>query len=527
VDHLVLIIQDITERKRAEEARRYLSEIIERSLNEIYVFDSETLKFKHVNQGALTNLQYTLDEIRELTPLDLKPEFTEELFRAMIQPLLAREQEVHVFQTVHRRADASLYPVEVHLQLVDIGTERVFLAVIYDITTRKQLEAENERLAAQFYQAQKMESIGRLAGGIAHDFNNLLVPIIGYAELGLLKLDLDSQLHADLKRIKEAGQRAASLTRQILAFSRQQVLEMKRLDLNQVISEFEPMLHRLIGEDIALQTHLAANPSLIKADKGQLEQVLLNLAVNARDAMPDGGMLIIETAPVTLDEAYMTKDTDVLQPGRYVLLAVSDTGHGIDADAQQHIFEPFFTTKAPGQGTGLGLATVFGIVKQHAGNIWVYSEPGRGTTFKIYLPLAQAPVSIVESESPEADSLDGTETVLLVEDEASVRQLVGDTLRAHGYQVLATGDPAKGLELAATHQGAIHLLLTDVIMPVMNGRELYRRLVRERSGLKILYMSGYTDNVIAHHQVLDEEIAFLQKPFTIRSLLQKVRAVLG
>jgi CheY-like chemotaxis protein len=210
-----------------------------------------------------------------------------------------------------------------------------------------------------------------------------------------------------------------------------------------------------------------------------------------------------------------------------VLLAVSDTGHGIDADAQQHIFEPFFTTKAPGQGTGLGLATVFGIVKQHAGNIWVYSEPGRGTTFKIYLPLAQAPVSIVESESPEADSLDGTETVLLVEDEASVRQLVGDTLRAHGYQVLATGDPAKGLELAATHQGAIHLLLTDVIMPVMNGRELYRRLVRERSGLKILYMSGYTDNVIAHHQVLDEEIAFLQKPFTIRSLLQKVRAVLG
>jgi PAS domain S-box-containing protein len=400
------------------------------------------------------------------------------------------------------------------------------LGVFRDITERKRAEAEREKLQAQLNQVQKMESIGRLAGGIAHDFNNLLVSIIGYAELGMMREAPDNQLYTHLKRIKEAGERAAELTRQILAFSRQQMLEMKTLDLNLVISEFVPMLRRLIGEDIVLQTRLADNLPPIKADKGQLEQVLMNLIVNARDAMPDGGKLIIKTAYVVLDEAYVAKHLGA-QLGPQVLLAVSDTGHGIDAAIQQHIFEPFFTTKEREQGTGLGLATVFGIIKQHQGNIWVYSDPDKGTTFKIYLPLADAPVSTEKVVGLNTDTLQGTETVLVVEDEAGVRLLVDETLRAHGYHVLAAEDPLEGLELAATHESPIDLLLTDVVMPHMNGRELYRKLALVRPDLKVLYISGYTDNMIAHQGVLEQGVAFLQKPFTIGGLLQKMRAVLG
>ena len=398
------------------------------------------------------------------------------------------------------------------------------VVVTSDITERKQLEAENQKLTEQFYKSQKMESIGRLAGGIAHDFNNLLVPIIGYTELGMLKLAPDSQLYANLKQIKGAGERAAELTRQILAFSRQQVLEMKTLDLNLVISEFEPMLRHMLRENIALQMRLVADLPPIKADKGQLEQVVLNLVVNACDAMPDGGTLIIETAQVVLDEVYVAKHLGA-QPGPQVMLVVTDTGYGMDTATQQRIFEPFFTTKE--KGTGLGLATVFGIVKQHSGNIWVYSEPGRGTTFKIYLPVTDVPAPTEGAADLGTDTLQSAETVLVVEDEAGVRLLVNEMLRMHGYHVLAAGDPIEGLELAATHEGHIDLLLTDVIMPHMNGQELYRHLALVRSDLKVLYMSGYTDNMVAYQGVLDQGTAFLQKPFTIASLLQKIRTVLG
>ncbi|HRV92847.1 MAG TPA: ATP-binding protein, partial [Anaerolineae bacterium] len=304
-------------------------------------------------------------------------------------------------------------------------------------------------------------------------------------------------------------------------------LEIKQLDLNQVINEFVPMLRRLISEDIALQTRLADNLPPLKADKGQLEQVLMNLVVNARDAMPDGGTLIIDTAYVAPDEASVDKYLKGARPGPQVLLTVSDTGNGIDIELQPHIFEPFFTTKARGQGTGLGLATVFGIIKQHQGNIEVYSEPGQGTTFEIYLPVADAPISTEKVVAPNTRIVPGTETVLVVEDEAGVRQLVGDALRLHGYYVLIAEDPLGGLNLAATYEGPIDLLLTDVIMPHMNGRALYRQLAMVRPGLKVLYMSGYTDDVIAFQGVLDPGVAFLQKPFAIRDLLQKVRGVLG
>ncbi len=394
-----------------------------------------------------------------------------------------------------------------------------------NISAFKQLEGENEQLLAQFHQAQKLESIGRLAGGIAHDFNNMLVPIIGYAEAGMRKVATDSPLHRDLERIKGAGERAAALTRQILAFSRQQVLEMQILDLNQVIREFDPMLRRLIREDIAVQTHLAATLPSVKGDKGQLAQILLNLVVNAGDAMPDGGLLTITTDSLLLDERCAAKHPGV-QPGPYLLLAVSDTGQGMDAATQARIFNPFFTTKPQGQGTGLGLATVFGIVKQHNGTIGVYSEIGYGTTFKLYLPAAYASLAPVESVESVAESVDGNETVLLVEDDANVRQLVADILQEHGYRVLEAETPARAIAVATAYEGAIDLLLTDVIMPGMNGRKLYELLSATWAGLKVLYMSGYTDDVIAHHQILEADAAFLQKPFAIPDLLQKLRLLL-
>ncbi|MEW5959135.1 MAG: PAS domain S-box protein [Chloroflexota bacterium] len=523
---------DITERKQAEEALQLKQYML-----------SEAQRIAHIGswEANLETGQVTWSDemyrIYQVSPDTFEP--TPETLTHLIHPDDRAAMLKWIEATVSGKKEGEL---EIRLIAPD-GTTRFVrgsgepffdetakpvraIGAVQDITALKQLEAEKEALAAQFYQAQKMDSIGRLAGGIAHDFNNMLVPIVGYAELGMLNLAPDSKLYIHFQRIKKAAERAAGLTRQILAFSRQQVLEMKTLELNQVIGEFEPMLRRLIGEDITLQTRLASTLPSLQADKGQLEQVLLNLAVNARDAMPNGGTLTIETAQVTLDEAYAAGRVGV-QPGPYALLAVSDTGHGMDAATQQRIFEPFFTTKARGQGTGLGLATVFGIVKQHGGNIWVYSEPGRGTTFKIYLPLAAAPVSTGETEIPEADLLHGTETILVVEDEAEVRQLVVETLRTHGYEVLEAGEPEAGLALAAAYEDPLHLLLTDVIMPQMNGRELYRRLALERSGLKVLYMSGYTDNVIAHHGVLDEGVAFLQKPFTLHDLLQKVREVLG
>jgi PAS domain S-box-containing protein len=404
-------------------------------------------------------------------------------------------------------------------RIAPYGNDRV-LSIIREITERKQLEA-------RLLQVQKMEAIGRLAGGIAHDFNNILVPIIGYAELGLMKLLPDDDLYVDLIRIRKAADRAASLTRQILAFSRNQVLEMRVLDLNAVIVDFSEMIRHLIGEDIELQTFLDSSLVWIKADKGQLEQVLLNLALNARDAMPTGGKLIFETANVYLDEGYAKKYVGAQVPGYYTMLAVSDTGHGMDAETKECIFEPFFTTKEEGKGTGLGLATVFGIIKQHGGNIWVYSEPGNGATFKIYLPqvkdVAQAPVIATMEENL---SLDGTGTILVVEDEDMVRHLVCETLAARGYKVIEAQGSTEALQLATEYEETIHLLLTDVIMPDMNGRELYHKMVASHPEIRVLYMSGYTDHAIVHHGVLDEAVNFLQKPFTVNNLTQKVKSSL-
>jgi len=389
-----------------------------------------------------------------------------------------------------------------------------------DVTERRALEQ-------QLRQSQKMEAVGRLAGGIAHDFNNLLMVISGYSEFLLDRLGPDPTLRGPAQEIAGASQRASSLTRQLLAFSRKQMLAPKILDLNEVVTENLKMLTRVIGEDIDLVMVPAPELGAVRADAGQIDQVIMNLAVNARDAMPSGGKLTIETSNISLDEDYARYHAP-LRPGDYVILSISDTGLGMDSDTQSHIFEPFFTTKGT-KGTGLGLSTVYGIVKQSGGYIWVFSEPGKGTTFKIYLPrVAERAESIAQVVSwEEADATEpGTETILLAEDEANLRYLARQFLEKQGYKVIEAADGSAAMQIAVAHEGVIHLLLTDVIMPGMNGRELAQRISEIRPQTRVLYMSGYTENVIGHNGTLDAGVRLLQKPFTLRDLKSKVREVL-
>jgi PAS domain S-box-containing protein len=410
---------------------------------------------------------------------------------------------------VHGRAQAS-YDAD--------GKPLRLLGISMDIDERKSLED-------QLRQAQKLEAIGQLAGGVAHDFNNVLTVILGFSELLMERLCPDDPGCADVLEIKKAGARATGLTRQLLAFSRKQILQPKVLDVNALIGGMQPMLRQLIVEHVDLTISLTAHAALIKMDPTQLEQILVNLAVNAADAMPHGGKLIIETANVTLDDDYQQRHLPVT-PGEYVMLAVSDTGVGMDEATSRHIFEPFFTTKEVGKGTGLGLATVYGIVKQSGGDIWVSSKPGRGTTFKIYLPHVPADVpSSMERSSEAGDTSRGSETVLLVEDDEAVRLLARVTLERVGYRVLQAGNPKEAARLATEFAGPIHLLLSDVIMPESEGPPLLDRLVSARPALRVLYMSGYAGEAV-RHVLMVEDTPFLQKPFTPHALSHKVREVL-
>ncbi len=411
--------------------------------------------------------------------------------------------------------------------LVDTATGKMkgVIDFIRDITEQKQAEEALRQSEEQLRQAQKMEAVGRLAGGVAHDFNNILTGITGYSELLLMDFkDHDSRPH-DVEEIKNAAERAASLTRQLLAFSRKQMLQMQPLDLNVVVANMDRMLKRIIGEDIELATIPAPGLATVKADPGQMEQVILNLAVNARDAMPQGGKLTVETANLNLDADYTQQHLEV-KAGPYVMLAISDTGVGLDKETQSRIFEPFFTTKEQGQGTGLGLATVYGIIKQSGGHIYIYSEPGQGTTFKIYLPRLEDAVASAPVDQATTAPVGGPETILLVEDEDMVRQVARRILERNGYTVKEAGLGAEALLLSGQNSGPIHLLLTDVVMAGMSGRELADRLSLQRPEMKVLYMSGHTENAIVHHGVLDQGIAFIQKPFRHDILVQKVREVL-
>jgi PAS domain S-box-containing protein len=400
----------------------------------------------------------------------------------------------------------------------DAGQAAGTLAMVTDVTARRELEA-------QYRQAQKMEAIGRLAGGVAHDFNNLLTIISGAAELLQRQLSPGAEAWELAREIRESGERAAGLTRQLLAFSRKQVLTLEVLDLNEVVRRSQRLLQRVLGEDVELSAELEPVLGRVNADPGQMEQVIMNLAVNARDAMPQGGKFTLRTANVFLDQDYAALRPGV-RPGRYVVLAVSDSGCGMDEETRAHLFEPFFTTKGPEKGTGLGLATVYGIVQQSGGHIDVESAPGRGTTFRIYLPRSKASLPPEEAEAARADAGSGDETVLLVEDEAAVRSFLARTLRINGYTVLEAGGGAEALRLVEGHAGPIQLLVTDVVMPGMSGRQLAERLTALRPEVRVLFLSGYTDDAVIHHGGSGVGLAFLQKPFAPDVLARKVREVL-
>jgi signal transduction histidine kinase/ActR/RegA family two-component response regulator len=386
-----------------------------------------------------------------------------------------------------------------------------------DITDRRTLEE-------QLQQAQRLEGVGRLAGGVAHDFNNLLTVINGYNQMALDDLPSDHPLRENLAEVRDASERAAALTQQLLAFSRKQLISPTVLNINESVVQIEKMLQRLIGEDVDLRTHLAPDLGNVLADSGQLQQVIMNLAVNSRDAMPGGGSLLIETRNVHVDGTYVTEYAEVRQ-GPYVMVGVTDSGVGMTREVQAQLFQPFFTTKPQGVGTGLGLATVYGIVKQAGGWIWVYSEVGRGSTFKIYLPIIDQPATPVQA-IPKTD-VRGTETILVVEDQADVRKLTVKALKKLGYKVHSASRPDEALALAQSFPEPIHLLLTDVVMPGMTGRDLADRMAKLLPGLPILFMSGYTDDAIVQYGVLDPGVAYIAKPFTADSLGQKVRETLG
>jgi two-component system cell cycle sensor histidine kinase/response regulator CckA len=392
------------------------------------------------------------------------------------------------------------------------------LVVFDDITERKRMEQ-------QFRQAQRMEAVGRLAGGVAHDFNNLLTVILGQSQMMLESLSSNDPLREPIQQIDAGAQRAADLTKQLLAFSRKQVLQPKVLDLNTLVSDLVKLLHRLLGEDIELITRLSPVIGRFRADPGQIEQVILNLAINARDAMPNGGRLTIETNNASLDDQYAKQHAEV-RAGLYVMLAISDNGIGMDKETQSRIFEPFFTTKELGQGTGLGLATVYGIVKQSDGHIWVYSEPHRGTTFKVYFPRVEASVGVLPQSQERIQQSTGSETVLVVEDDDSVRGLVRQVMSSAGYTVMECRNANQAISMSSNYSGRIDLMITDVVMPGASGRELAQQITGLRSGIRVLFMSGYTDNAIVRHGVLDEGVAFIEKPFSPAKLLRKVREVM-
>ncbi|MBI5017518.1 MAG: response regulator [Deltaproteobacteria bacterium] len=509
---------EVTERRIAEDRNRLLATAVDHAAEAIVVTDA-TGAIEYANPAFEAITGYAAAEAEGRNPRFLKSGRQGEAFyREMWAALTAGG--VWRGRLTNRRKDGSLYQEECTISPVVDGDVpiRHFVAVKRDVTQEAKLEA-------QLRQAQKMEAVGRLAGGVAHDFNNLLQVIFGATGFLLEDMEAGGDEEKWLLQVQNAAERAAGLTGQLLAFSRKQVVEPRVLDLNAVVLDTEKMLRRLIGEDIEVAVSLSPTLPPVRIDPGQAEQVLLNLAVNARDAMPEGGRLAIETAQVDLDEEYVVLHEGA-RAGPHVLLAVSDTGSGMDRDTLSHIFEPFFTTKERGQGTGLGLATVYGIVKQAGGHIWTYSEPGHGTAFKIYLPPVEGAPESLRARDTCTAAPRGTETVLVVEDETPVRALVRAVLSGLGYTVLEAPGPEEALRVADGHSGPLHLLLTDVVMPGMGGPRLAEAVTVRRPAVKVLYMSGYLDDAVVRHGVLDRGTRFLQKPFTTRALGRKVREVL-
>jgi len=511
--HIALAI----ERRRAEEQLRRNESILrllfEQNPLPIWLYDTDTLKFLRVNQAAVNLYGYTASEFEEMTIPGIHPKSQRE---AVVEYVgrKNRATEEHVFW-LHEAKDGRTFEVELISHELSYAGRRVRLVVAQDISERRHLES-------QLRQAQKMEAVGRLAGGVAHDFNNLLMVIKGHTELLLNVLDASDHLTRKIEQIDRSADRATALTRQLLAFSRRQVLQPQIINLNSIVEEMGKLLPRLIGEDIELITRADERLGAIRADASQMEQVVMNLAVNARDAMPSGGKLVIETANVDIDHAY-TATHPLMKPGAYVLLVVSDNGIGMDSETQAHIFEPFFTTKEKGKGTGLGLATVYGIVKQSGGFIWVYSELGKGTSFKIYLPRVDQTEEHTGAPRASGELPMGTETVLLAEDEQDVREIAKEFLESGGYRVIEAKDGAEAIQVAAQNNGNIHLLVTDMIMPGMTGQELAERMESEYPGLCVIFMSGYSEHAATEMANADPSVRLLTKPFSRAAILRAVR----
>jgi two-component system cell cycle sensor histidine kinase/response regulator CckA len=515
------VLLDITDRKRFEEALQE-SETSFRLLfasnpHPMWVFDRQTLRFLEVNDAALAHYGYSHEEFLAMRLTDIHPSEDVGVLTESLHPTVEADSDRQLRPWRHRLKDGRVIQVEVATHAFE-GRPDV-LVVAHDVTERQFLQA-------QLLQSQKMEAIGQLAAGVAHDFNNLLGVITGYGELLLKDVAPGQAGRSRVEQILKAADRAAALTRQLLAFGRKQILQPEVLDLNAVLSDVENMLRRLIGEQIEVFTSFADDLGNVRADAGQMEQVILNLAVNARDAMPGGGKIIIETANVELDETYTRTHADA-RAGPHVMLGISDTGTGIDPSILAQIFEPFFTTKEEGKGTGLGLSTVYGIVKQSGGHIGVYTEPGRGTTFKVYLPRIDAMGGRPERVTqPTPSDWSGTETILIVEDEESLRQMMREVLTSSGYSVIEATGAEEALVSLGSHPGPVHLLLTDVIMPRMNGKQLAATIHERFPATRVLYISGYTSEAMGHHEILEAPAHFLQKPFTVEALLQGVRHAL-
>jgi PAS domain S-box-containing protein len=526
------LIMEAVKREQAEEdvqrQHEFLRTIIDTDPNLIFVKNWDG-KFTLVNRALADIYGATAEDLIGKSDLDFNKNKEEiERFRRDDQAVIAsrnaklipeepltnsRTGEVRWFQT---------YKVP----LVTTGNSvSQLLGVATDITQRKIAEEELGRTQQQLIQSQKMEAIGRLAGGLAHDFNNILGVVLGYGEQVLQTMNADADERRYVQRMVEAGGRAARLVQQLLAFSRKQVLQPRVINLNAVVMEMKQLLERLAGEDIEIKVQLADDLGSVKADPAQLERVIMNLAVNARDAMPEGGKLILETANAELDQSYISRHTPVV-PGKYVMLAISDTGIGIDREMQLKIFDPFFTTKGPSKGTGLGLSIVHGIINQSGGYIWVYSEPGKGATFKIYLPLVDAKAEPIAVALAVSQRQTGTETILVVEDDKLLREFICEVLSSTGYTVISANNGADAVVASRNHHGTIHLLLTDVVMPGISGRALAGQIISTRPEIKVLYMSGYTEDAIVHHGVLDAGVELIQKPFTIGALGRKVRELL-